>query len=77
MVTIQVYSQSTGNPVNGSRVSVALGELGGVSTEYTNSSGEAHFPNVSPSDTGYNTEVIVDGKTILKGRLEGRKIIYI
>lgn len=77
MVTIQVYSQSSGNPVKGSRVAVSMGDFGGVYTEYTDSNGEAHFSNVSPSDTGSGTEVYVDGKTVMKGRLEGRKIIYI
>ena len=72
MVTVQVFSQSSGNPVQGSRVGISVGSAG-VYYEYTDSSGEAHFANVSPGET----EVYVDGKTAFKGRVEGRKVVYI
>ncbi len=72
MITIQVFSQATGNPVKGSKVGVSVG-WSGVNHEYTDSSGEANFATISPGDA----EVYVDGKTVFKGRLEGRKLIYI
>ena len=72
MVTIQVFTQSTGKPVKGSRVGISIGN-DGVAHEYTDGNGEANFSNVSPRDA----EVYVDGKTLFKGRLEGHKILYI
>jgi uncharacterized protein YfaS (alpha-2-macroglobulin family) len=72
MVTIQVFSKSSGNAVSGTRVAISVG-LNGVSHEYTDSSGEAHFPGISPG----NYEVYVNGQTAFNGRLEGRKVIYI
>lgn len=74
MVTVKVVSRATGNPVASARVGVAAtGWFEGVHHQYTDNSGEAHFANVSPCDA----EVYVNGKTVHKGRLEGRKVVYI
>lgn len=71
MITIQVISQATGNPVKGARVGVAIGYTG-TYHEYTDSSGEAHFSKVDPGEYSY----YIDGKEF-KGRLEGRKVVYV
>ncbi len=71
MVTIQVYSRSGGSPVRGAQVTVSVG-WSGVCRAETDSSGEAHFPDVSPGQY----EFYVNGQTF-KDRLEGRKVVYI
>lgn len=74
MVTIRVFYSSTGNPSENSKVSIAFdGLFGGVtSNEYTDENGDAHF-DVNPD----NGTVYVDGKTVHKGYLSGRVIVYI
>ena len=73
MVTIQLYWKETGSPAKGVKVGIHQSMFDGMHHEYTDSSGEANFSNVSPSDG----EVYADGITVYKGRLEGRKLIYI
>lgn len=74
MVTVKVCYESNGKPAKGKRVSLGFsGFTRGVSSpEFTNSSGEAHF-NV---DSG-SGEVYVGGKSVYKGRLAGRVVVYI
>ncbi len=74
MVAVKVVWESTGQPVQGSRVAIWLsGFSGGVTNEeYTNDNGEAHFD----VDTGQG-EVYVDGSTKYKGRVSGRVVVYI
>ncbi len=74
MVTVMVVRQSTGKPVDGIRVSVGFDGLfrGMSKEEYTNNNGEAHFNN-DPGDG----EIFVDGMCEFKGRIEGKKVIYI
>lgn len=72
MVTVQVIAQATGRPAAGCRVAVSAGWTG-LCTEHTDAAGEAHFPSVDPGEA----EVYVDGASAFKGRLEGRKVLYI
>ncbi len=76
MITVQVFSKNTGNPVKHTKVS--LGFSGGLlrqtitDSEYTDADGEAHF-DVKPGDG----EVYVNGTVKKEGRLAGRIVIYI
>ena len=74
MVTVKVCYKSTGKAAKGKRVSLGFSGLtrGLSGPEYTNSSGEAHFN----ADSG-SGEVYVDGKTVYKGRLAGRVVVYV
>jgi len=74
MVTVKVCYESDGKPAKGKRVSLGFSGLTrGVSgPEFTNYSGEAHFD----ADPGPG-EVYVDGKSVYKGRLAGRIVVYI
>jgi len=74
MVTVQVFWESTGKPVKGSRVSIEIdGFSGGVTNyEFTDDNGEVHF-NVDPGQG----KVYVDGSTKFKGRISGRILVYI
>jgi hypothetical protein len=73
MVTVKVCYASDGKPAKGRRVSLGFSGLRGVSgPEFTNSSGEAHFD----ADSG-SGDVYVDGKSVYKGRLAGRVVVYI
>ncbi len=74
MVTVKVVWESTGKPVQGSRVAIYLsGFSGGVTNEeYTDNNGEANF-EVDPAQG----EIYVDGSTKYKGHISGRKVIYI
>ncbi len=57
MVTVRVFSKSSGKAIKGKKVSVSFdGLLRGMATEYTDSSGDAHF-NVEPG----SGKVYVDG----------------
>lgn len=71
MVTVKVVSKSTGNPQQNQRVVLSVFD-GVTKSEYTDSKGEAHF-NISPQ----NGEIIVNGRTVEKGRLEGKMVVYI
>ncbi len=71
MITIQVFRSASGSPASGERVHVWKGDNG--SNEYTNSAGEAHFASLTPSEY----EVTVAGKSIFKGRIEGRQVVYV
>ena len=71
MITIQVFSASSSSTVKGAKVNVWIPNAGPY-TEYTDSSGEAHFSKIDAGDYEYS----VDSKQF-KGRLEGRKIVYI
>ncbi|MFP4134142.1 MAG: hypothetical protein ACLFTJ_08310 [Halothece sp.] len=75
MVTVQVFSESTGKPLQGKRVSLRVdGPLGGSvgSEQRTNGSGEAHF-DTEPK----KGKVIVEGKEKYQGRLSGRMVVYL
>ena len=72
MVTVRVFSKSSGKAIKGKKVSVSFdGLLRGMATEYTDSSGDAHF-NVEPG----SGKVYVDGNTVYKGNLAGRVVVY-
>ena len=71
MLTIKVYSRTTGNPAP--HIAVGLGNNDGVYRETTNSNGEANFQSASPG----TFEVYVGGKTVYKGHLSGEKIFYV
>ncbi len=74
MFTIQVINKKTGKPMYYKKVSVGFeGMLRGFSkTQYTNRDGEAHFTESNGQGTIY-----IQGKAEYKGRIEGRKIIYV
>lgn len=74
MISVKVCWQQTGKAAENRKVALGFdGFFGGVSsTEYTNSSGEAHFDN----DPG-SGKVYVDGSTVFSGRLEGRVVVYV
>jgi hypothetical protein len=74
MVTVKVCYASDGKPAKSKRVTLGFsGLMRGMSgPEFTNSSGEAHFD----ADSG-SGEVYVGGKSVYKGRLAGRVIVYI
>jgi 5-hydroxyisourate hydrolase-like protein (transthyretin family) len=71
VVTIQVVNSSSGKPASNVKVSVAVG-WDGTYSEHTDSNGEAHFSKVDPGEYEY----YVEGNTH-RGRLEGRKVVYI
>jgi uncharacterized protein YfaS (alpha-2-macroglobulin family) len=74
MVSVRVYSKSTGKAVKGAKVSLGKDGFftGGVTqSQYTDSSGEAHFNTDSGSG-----RVFVDGKTLYEGRLSGMVTVY-
>ncbi len=74
MITVKVISQSSGNPVEGKRVSLVFGGIfeAGVISENSDSNGEAHF-DTKPREG----EVHVDGSKKHKGHLSGRVVVYI
>jgi hypothetical protein len=72
MITIQLISKSSGNPLQSTRVAISIGN-DGVKDEYTDDSGNAHF-DYPPQQ---RSEVYVDGRTVYTGRLEGRTVIYV
>ncbi len=74
MFTVQVFEKSSGKPAYYKKVGVDFdGLLRGFSkTQYTDRDGEAHFTEDNGSGTIY-----VQGKAVYKGRIEGRKIVYI
>lgn len=75
MFSVQVISSGSGKPVSGKRVSVSFDALlrgGGTGDQYTDSQGEVHFNN----DPGDGT-VYVNGKSVHKGRISGRVVVYV
>ena len=74
MITVKVVRQSSGDSVQGKRVSLSFDAIGRGSTnaEYTDRNGEAHF-NV---ENGQG-KVYVDGSTVHRGQLSGRIVVYI
>jgi uncharacterized protein YfaS (alpha-2-macroglobulin family) len=74
MVSVKVVSKNSGKPVEGKKVSLGFDGFsrGVTGSEYTDSSGEAHF-DADPGDG----QVFVDGTTKHKGRLSGRVVVYI
>lgn len=74
MFTVQVINRKTGKPEYHKKISVGFdGILRGFSkTQYTDKNGETHFNE----DNGAGT-IYVHGKPVYKGRIEGRRIIYI
>lgn len=72
MITIQVYSSSTGKPLSGRKVYVYFtGLLRGGLGGYTNSNGEVYL-NADPGEG----EVFVSGDRVHKGHLSGRVVVY-
>ena len=75
MITVQILKQSTGKPVKRARIAIGVELLmaGGVTpAQYTDANGEAHFQR-DPC----KGKIFVDGREKYKGRIEGRKVIYI
>lgn len=75
MFTIKVIESNSGKAINGARVQVSMKTIWtGVLTEkqYTDSNGDAHFDSKPGSG-----EVCVDGKTVHKGQIAGRVIVYV
>lgn len=75
MVTIQVFSKNSGNPVKHVKVALGFSSLlgGGVTDgQYTDSNGEAHF-DVKPQ----HGKVFVNGLTKKEGHLSGRVVVYV
>ncbi len=74
MFTIQVIEARTGKPVEGVRVSVGFNGFFRAFTEdkYTDYNGEVHFDNENGMGTVY-----LNGSENYKGRIEGRKVLYI
>lgn len=71
MVTVQVFSKSTGKPVSGKKVYVSFSGLRGGLEGYTDNNGEAHL-NVDPG----SGEVYVSGNKVHQGYLSGRVVVY-
>lgn len=75
MITIKVVSQSSGNPVKNSKVTLGFDGLftgGTTDSQYTDSNGEAHFDTEPRKGTVY-----VDGRDKHNGHLSGRVVVYI
>ena len=74
MLTIYVYSQSSGKPVIHKRVHLDFGSdlFGSYLEEYTDSNGQASF-NTEPR----SGSVSVDGSVRYKGHLSGRINVFI
>lgn len=74
MITVRVCYKQSGKAAKGIGVSVGFGGLfrGITRKEYTDSNGDVHFD----SDPGEGA-VYADGKTVYKGRIEGRIVVYI
>jgi len=73
MVTVQVFSKSSGSAVSGKKVTVHFGDwFGGQLSGFTDSRGEVHFDAKPQQGTVY-----VDGQKRFEGRIEGRVIVYI
>lgn len=75
MVTVQVFSKSTGDPVKHAKVALGFSSLlgsGVTDGEYTDSEGEAHF-DVKPQ----HGKVYVNGSTKKEGYLSGRIVVYV
>lgn len=71
MITIKVVRQSSGEQVEGKKVSIGFSR-GVTKAEYTDRNGEAHFDN-SPEEG----KVFVDGSNKYQGYLSGRVVVYI
>lgn len=74
MFTVQVIERSTGKPAYYKRVSVGFNGLfrGFSKDQYTDRDGEAHFSEENGEGTIY-----VQGQEVYKGRIEGRRVVYI
>jgi hypothetical protein len=76
MVTVQVFSESTGKPEKDKRVAIGKNGLlstGVTKTQYTDSNGEAHF-DTDPTNDG---EIFVDGREVHRGRVSGKMTVYV
>lgn len=71
MITVKVIRQSSGDPIQGKKVSLKLAH-GVTDSEFTDRNGEAHFDN-----TPANGKVFVDGSTVHEGYLSGRVVVYV
>ena len=74
MITVKVVRQSSGQSVEGKKVSLGFSDFGrGVTdSQWTDRNGEAHFD--AKNGDG---KVFVDGSQKHKGHLSGRVVIYI
>ena len=75
MVTVKVYSKSSGNPIKGAKVSLMFSGLisgGSVPGQYTNNNGEVHF-NIG---TGNGT-IYVNGRDAKTGYISGMEVVYV
>jgi hypothetical protein len=74
MYTVKVIYKDNGKPAKDKRVCVGYDGFGrGVTKEqWTDSDGEAHFDY----DNGKG-DIFVNGKTVYKGKIEGRMVVYI
>jgi hypothetical protein len=76
MVTVVVFWKSTGDPASDRRVSIGVNNglwgSGVTKEQFTDSRGEAHFDIRSSRG-----EVFVDHKSMHKGQVGGRIVVYI
>jgi len=76
MITVEVYRLADGNPIKGARVMLGFGGAWSGThskTELTNSNGQVHFNH----DGGRTGEIFVDGKSVKKGTISGKEIVYV
>ena len=72
MITVQVISSASGNPVANTEVGISIGN-DGVKYANTDGNGHAHF-DYPPQQ---NSEVYVYHKVVYSGRLEGNTVVYV
>jgi hypothetical protein len=73
VITVQVFSRSSGNCYANAEVVLYPNSSGGGHRGYTGASGEAHFESLFP---GFY-EVSIGGTTVHKGNIEGRQVVYV
>jgi hypothetical protein len=73
MLTIKVIERQSGRPMKREKVGICFsGWTGGCTDEWTDYEGDAHF-DLNPG----NGEVFFNGKSVYKGRIEGRVVVYV
>jgi len=75
MVSVKVFSKSSGNPIKGARVSLMFSGLftgGSVPSQYTDNNGEVHFN----TGTGNGT-IYVNGRDAKTGYISGMEVVHI
>jgi hypothetical protein len=70
LLTVQVFSRHSGNPVKSVKVSIQWGTTHSGPV-YTDAAGDAHF-SVGPG----SGQVYVDGRLVKAGHLSGRVAVY-